>query len=101
MIESGRPFEPKNKPNDGDELYISMIAMEFRNLKSVGELQAPELDRFCGWFQLKYIHGTPIWESWYKHFAFTVPIQVYVRHAFHLVVDRLEWTVKEYGIEHR
>jgi hypothetical protein len=102
VIESGRPFEPENKPNEEDEQFLFMIAMEFRNLKSVGELQAPELDRFCGWFQSKYIHGTLIWEILgYKYFGFTVPFQVCVRRAFHLVVDRLEWTVKEYGIEHR
>ncbi|KAG2140521.1 uncharacterized protein EDB93DRAFT_1089858, partial [Suillus bovinus] len=102
VIESGRPFEPKNKPNQEDEQFLFMIAIEFRNLKLVGELRAPELDRFCGWFQSKYIHGTPIWETpGYKHFTFTVPFQVYVRCAFHLVVDRLEWAVKEYGVEHR
>ena len=102
VIESGYPFEPKNQPNEEDEQFLFMIAMEFRNLKSIDELQAPELDRFCGWFQSKYIHGTPIWEtSGYKHFAFTVPFQVHVRRAFHLIVDTLEWTVKQHGIEHR
>lgn len=102
VIESGRPFEPNNKPNPEDEQFLFMIAMEFRNLKAVGELQAPQLDRFCGWFQCKYIHGTPIWEtSEYKHFAFTVPFQNHVKRAFHLAVDRLERAVKEFGIEHR
>lgn len=98
MIESDRPFEP----SEGDDQFLYTMAMEFRNLKAVGELQAPEPHRFCGWFQLKYIRGAPICETpGYKHFPFTVPFQVHVRRAFHLVVDRLEWTVRQYGIEHR
>ena len=41
-----------------DKQFLSMIVMELWNLKAVGELQTPELDHFCGWFQLKYIHGS-------------------------------------------
>jgi hypothetical protein len=101
-IKTGHPFEPSNNPSKEDEQLLFAAAMEFRNLKAINELQAPQLDRFCGWFQTRYVHGSQIEHtSGYRHFAFTVPFQSQVKQAFHLVVDRLEMTVREFGIEHR
>jgi len=99
VTKRGEPFIPGNSNVDQ---YLSMIAFELRNLDIVGQLKAPKPENFTGWFTMSKLGGTPLWKTpLYQKHPFSVPFQSLIKTAFHLIVDEIEYTVQNFGIEHR
>ncbi|EIN11145.1 hypothetical protein PUNSTDRAFT_141604 [Punctularia strigosozonata HHB-11173 SS5] len=99
VIKDGRPFKPGSS---NDDQYLLMIALELRNLDLVGQLKAPKPANMSGWFSMVKIGGTPLWKTpLYRKHPFSVTFQRFVKTAFHLAVDEIEYHVKKHGIEHR
>ncbi|KAF5384554.1 hypothetical protein D9757_006406 [Collybiopsis confluens] len=98
VIKTGRPFDPGNNTEDH---YPLMIALELRNLSIINELEEPKPEDFSGWFKMKKIVGTHIWDHpLYKRHPFSVDFQEFVRACMHLAMDSIEEIVKKYGVEH-
>lgn len=98
IVNQGKRFDPRDNENDK---YLSMLALELRNLALIGQLKAPHPEQFSGWFTTVRAQGTPLWKSpLYQKHPFGSEFKHLVRDAFHLAIDEIEHVVKKYGVEH-